>query len=83
MGFISIGIQAVSYILVNFYVFSEIEYLKGQMELVSLRNSCRNRESRQVDAYIREMEEKNRDQDKLIRLLRKENKEQKSEASCT
>lgn len=57
----------------------EIEYLKGQMELVSLRNSCRNRESRQMDTYIREMEEKNRDQDKLIRLLRKENKEQKSE----
>ncbi|XKL68577.1 hypothetical protein PGB90_004068 [Kerria lacca] len=57
----------------------EIEYLKGQLELVSLRNKTQNQESRQVDNYIREVEEKNRDQEKLIKLLRKENKEQKAE----
>lgn len=46
---------------------------------MTVRNKNQNRESRQVDGYIRELEDKNRDQDKLIRLLRKENKEQKSE----
>lgn len=62
-----------------FLYFREIEYLKGQLELVSLRNKTQNQESRQVDNYIREVEEKNRDQEKLIKLLRKENKEQKAE----
>lgn len=59
----------------------EIEYLKGQLELVAVSNKNQNRESRQVDNYIRELEDKNRDQEKLIRLLRRENKEQKSEVS--
>lgn len=67
---------------VSIFRFSEIEYLKGQLELVSLRNKTQNRESRQADMYIREVEDKNRDQDKLIRLLRKENKEQKTEVNC-
>ncbi|XP_065226959.1 uncharacterized protein LOC135850131 [Planococcus citri] len=57
----------------------EIEYLKGQLELVAVRNKNQNHESRQVDGYIRELEDKNKDQEKLVRLLRKENKDQKAE----
>ncbi len=59
----------------------EIEYLKGQLELISVRNKTQNQDSRRADNYIREMEDKQKDQEKLVRLLRKENKEQKQEVN--
>lgn len=62
-------------------MYREIEYLKGQLELVTVRNKNQNCESRQVDLYIRELEDKSRDQEKLIRMLKKENKDQKLEVS--
>lgn len=51
--------------------------------MVAVRNKNQNHESRQVDSYIRELEDKNKDQEKLIRLLRKENKDQKAEVGST
>lgn len=78
--------MALRFLLTREYVHcSEIIYLKNQLELLSMKNKAQNHESRRVDNYIRDIEERNKDQEKLIRFLRKENKDYKSDvrACCS
>ena len=63
--------------------YREIEGLKGQLKLVSMRNKTQAHESRQLDIYVSDIESRNRNKEKEIQLLRKEIKDYKIEVnSC-